>query len=62
MCNHGIQQPTYYQGKMLPNKERNEKKMKTHESETCLLSVYRLVATIILQQLSSYNKYRHLQT
>jgi hypothetical protein len=26
------------------------------------LSVYRLVATIILQQLSSYNKYRHLQT
>ncbi len=36
--------------------------MKTHESETCLLSVYRLVATIILQQLSSYNKYRHLQT
>jgi hypothetical protein len=52
---------TYYQGKMLPNKERNEKKMKTHESKACLLFVYCIAATIVLQQLSSCN-YCHLQT
>jgi uncharacterized protein YifN (PemK superfamily) len=48
MCNHGIQQTTYYQGKILPNKQKMRKKMKTHESKTCLLFVYCLVAIIVL--------------
>jgi hypothetical protein len=59
MLNYGIWQPSYHQGKRLPNKKGTRKKLRTHENKTCLLSFYHLVITIIMQQLSSCT-YCHL--
>jgi hypothetical protein len=39
----------YLQGKRLPNKKRNKKKMKTHNNKTCLLFAYYLITITILQ-------------
>jgi hypothetical protein len=47
LLNHGIWQPIYYQEKRLLNKKRIRKKMKTHESKTCLLSAYHSTTTVL---------------
>jgi hypothetical protein len=39
---------SYHQGKRLLNKKKNKKKMKAHNSKTCLLYAYRLITTTIM--------------
>jgi hypothetical protein len=49
LLKRGIWQLNYHQGKRLLNNKINLEKMKTHESKTCLLFTYHLVAIVVMQ-------------
>jgi hypothetical protein len=65
MLNHGIQQLSYHQGKMLSNKKKMKNNMKTYEGKAffCLPTIlqhfpscnnYRLIVITIMLQLPSF--------